>query len=80
MGSKLGCYIPLPLQLELSSVLTKLNKNATLELSLVLCKIKQKWMCQSHGTLQLPCILIKIVVLLLHFTYPMVRYETLLGP
>ena len=66
MPSKPRCYIPLPLQLELSSVLTKLNKNASLALSSVLCRFEQKWMCQSHGILQLPCILISTVVLPLH--------------
>ena len=51
MGSKLRYYIPLPLTLALSSMLYK---------------IEQKWMCQSHGILQLPCILMRTVVLPLH--------------
>ena len=55
MGSKLGCYIPFPLQHHCPQCFTKLNKNATLVLPSVLHIIKQKWMCQSHGILQLPC-------------------------
>ena len=51
MESKSGYYIPLPLTLALSSVLFK---------------IEQKWMCHSHGILQLPCSLIRTVVLPLH--------------
>ena len=47
-------------------MLNKIKQNATLALPSVLCKIEQKWMFQSHGTLQLPCSLIRTVVLLLH--------------
>ena len=51
LGSKPGYYTPLPLRLALPSVLYK---------------IEQKWMCQSHGILQLPRSLIRTVVLPLH--------------
>ena len=66
MGSKLGCYTPLPLQQHCPQCFTKLNKNATLISPSVLRKIEQKWMCQFHGILQLPCILFRTVVLPLH--------------
>ena len=33
-------------------------------------KIEQKWMCQSHGILQLPCSLFRIVLLPLHLYLP----------
>ena len=51
LGSKTGYYIPLP---------------HTLALSSVLFKNEQKWMCHSHGILQLPRIIIKTIVLPLH--------------
>ena len=51
MGSKPRYYIPLPL---------------TTTMSLVLYKIEQKWMCHSHGILQLPRSLTWTVVLPLH--------------
>ena len=38
----------------------------SLALSSVFYKIEQKWMCQSHGILQLPCSLFRTVVLPLH--------------
>ena len=38
----------------------------SLALTLVLYKIEQKWMCQSHGILQFPCSLFRSVVLPLH--------------
>ena len=66
MGSKPGCYILPPLQQHYPQCFTKLNKNATLAPPLVLCRIEQKWMCQLHGILQLPCSLFKTVVLPLH--------------
>ena len=80
MVSKLGYYNPLPLTTALSSVLYNLTQNATLVPPLVLCKIKQKRMCQSHGILQLPCSLIRVVVLILHLICPMARFGTLPGP
>ena len=55
IGSKLGYYIPIPLILALSSVLYEIEK---------------KWMCHSHGILQLPCSLIGVVVLPLHLYFP----------
>ena len=54
-GPKSGYCIPFPLTLALSSVL---------------CKIEQKWMFESHGILQLPRSLIKIVVLPFHLYLP----------
>ena len=33
-------------------------------------RIEQKWMCQSHGILQLPCSLFRSVVLPLHLYLP----------
>ena len=50
-GLKLGYYNPLALKSALPSGLFK---------------IEQNWMCQLHGILQLPCSLIRIVVLPLH--------------
>ena len=70
MGSKLGCYIPLPLQQHYPRCFTKLEKNATLVPPLVLRRIEQKWMCQSYGILQLPCSLFSFVMLPLHLYLP----------
>ena len=67
MGSKLGRYIPLALQQHCPWCFTKLNKNSTLVPPSVLHRIEQKWMCQSHGILQLPRSLFRTVVLSLHF-------------
>ena len=67
MGSKLGCYIPLPLTIALSLVVYKIKQKCYTRTTLVLCKIEPKWMCQSHGILQLPNSLLRTVVLPLHF-------------
>ena len=64
MGSKLGYYIPLPLTTTLLSML--FNKNSTPALPQCSAKLNKKWICQSYGTLQLPCSLIRSVVLRLH--------------
>ena len=65
-GSKLGCYIPLPLQQHCPQCFTTLKKNALVVLPLAISRIEQKWMCQSHGILQLPRSLFRITVLPLH--------------
>src|SRR5713226_7544208 len=71
MGSKPRCYIPSPpLTTTLSSVLYKIEQNDTLAPPSVLHKIEQKWMCQSHGILQLPCSLFRSEVLPLHLYLP----------
>ena len=81
MGSKRRHYIPLPLQQHCPQCFTKLNKNDTLVPPSMLRRIKQKWMCQSHRILQLPCSLFKTVVLPLHLYLPygsvMEHYELL---
>ena len=69
-GSKPGCYIPLPLQQHCPQCFTKLNKNVALVLPSVLRRIEQKWMCQLHGILHLPCSLFRILMLPLHLYLP----------
>ena len=54
----------------LSSVLYKIEQNATLVPPSVLSRIEKKWMCQSYGILQLPRSLFKTVVLPLHLYLP----------
>ena len=63
MGSKPSHYISLSLRVKTGALH---SPHPSLALSLVLYKIEQKWMCQSHGILQLPCSLIRTVVLPLH--------------
>ena len=65
-GSKLGCYIPLPLQKLRPQCFTTLNKNALLVLPSAIRRIEQKWMWQSHGILQLPRSFFRTLVLPLH--------------
>ena len=69
-GSKSRCYIPLPLQQHCPECFTKLNKNATSVPPSGLCRVEQTWMCQSLGILQLPCSLLRTVVLPLHLYMP----------
>ena len=69
-GSKPGCYIPLPLQQHCPQCFTKLNKNVALVPPSVLRRIEQKWMCQLHGILHLPCSIFRSVVLPLHLYLP----------
>ena len=66
MGSKLGSYIPLPFLQHCPRFFTTLNKNALLVLPSAICRIEQKWMCQSHGILQLPHSFFRTVVLPFH--------------
>ena len=66
IGSKLGCYIPLPLQQHYPQFFTTLNKNSLLVFPSVIRRIKQKWMCQSHGILHLPHSFFRTIVLPLH--------------
>ena len=65
-GSKLGCYIPLPLQRHCPQCFTKLNKNATLTLPSMLRRIEKKWMWQLHAILQLTRSLFRTIVIPLH--------------
>ena len=51
-GVKTGVLHSPPPSTTLSSVLYKIEQNATLAPPSVLCRIEQKWMCQSHGILQ----------------------------
>ena len=66
MGSKPGCYIPLPITTALSLVLYKIEQKYYIGTTSVLYKIEQTWMCQSYGILQLPSSLLETVVLPLH--------------
>ena len=55
-----------PPSIALSSVLYKICTKYYTGIASVFHIIEQKWMCQSHGILQLPCILFSFVVLPLH--------------
>ena len=70
MGSKLGCYIPLPLQQHCPQCFTTLNKNDLLVLSSTICRIEQKRTFQLHGILHLPHSFFRTVVLPLHLYLP----------
>ena len=67
-GSKPGCYIPLPFQQHCPQFFTKLS--ATPVPPSVLWRIEQKWMCQSHGIIHIPCSLFRTIVLPLHLYLP----------
>ena len=66
LGSKLGCYIPLPLQQHYPQCFTSLKKKSLLVLPSAIHEIEKKWICQLHGILHLPCSLFRTVVLPLH--------------
>ena len=66
MRPKRGCYMPPPLQQHCPQCFTTLNKNAFMVLPWAIRRIEQKWMCESHGILQLPRSFFKTVVLPLH--------------
>ena len=59
-----------PPSIALSLVIYKIEQNSTLASPSVIRRFEQKWMCQSHGILQLPCSLFKTVVLPLHLYLP----------
>ena len=61
-GQKRGVTFPSPFNSTVLSALQNLNKMLHCTAS-VFHKIEQKWMCQSHGILQLPRSLFRSVVL-----------------
>ena len=65
-GQNRGVTFPSPFNSTILGALQNQTKNVTLVSPSVLQKIEQKWICQSHGILQLPCSLFRTVVLPLH--------------
>ena len=62
-------HSPLP-SISLSSMFYKICTKCYTGITSVFHKIEQKWMCQSHGILQLPHSLFKSIVLPLHLYLP----------
>ena len=69
MRSKTWVLQSPPPWIALSSVLYKIEQNATLALPQCYA-VEQKWMCQLHGILHLPCSLFRTVVLPFHLYLP----------
>ena len=59
-----------PSSIAMSSMLYKIEQKCYTGIALVFHRIEQKWMCQFHGILQLPCSLFRFVVLPLHLYLP----------
>ena len=77
MGSKLGCYIPLPFTTTLFVVLHKIEQNSTLEPPQCYAKLNKNGCANCNGILQLPSSLLRTIVLPLHLYLSYGRFRSI---